>query len=370
MTRIQQLTCIGILCLPCFSVVGMDPILSSSDRILAIDSDGGSNYPQGEGPNFLVDGNSGTKYLNFAGPNSGFIVSLMGGPVAVSSFQLTTANDAPDRDPTTWQIYGTNDPVLSTDNSSANGGELWTLLSSGNISLPATRLTAGPVISFPNATPYSAYRMVYPTLNGAPLFQIADAQFFDGANNAVLDISEANSVLATHEGGMSNYPRGEGPRFALDGNSETKYLNFGGVNSGFIVNPEGMNSGEVVRAFSITSANDSPNRDPIDWQLYGTNDAIASTDNSVGDAESWTIIDSGTLSAFEMPTARLTDGTLVSVDNNATFDSYKMIFPTRRGQDNSIQFANVQFFNAVPEPSSIIGLLFACGAFSALRRRS
>lgn len=348
----------------------MDPILSSNDTILAIDRDGGSNYPAGEGPNFLVDQNANTKYLNFGGARSGFIVTLIGAPEVATSFQLTTANDAPDRDPTTWEIYGTNDPIQSLDNSTGNGGEVWTLLGSGGVALPATRLTAGPVVPFVNATAYQSYRMVYPTVNGGNLFQVADAQLFTPANLGILDSAESFSVLATHAvAGSSSYPSGEGPRFATDNNVNTKYLNFGGVNSGFIIDPEGPNANEPVRAFSFTTANDSPNRDPIGWELYGTNDAIVSADNSLGDGETWTLIDSGMMNALEMPIGRLAPGTAVAVDNNVAYDSYRMVFPTRRGNDNSIQFSGVQFFNAVPEPVGLCTAVVGLGTLAWMGRR-
>ena len=37
----------------------------------------------------------------------------------------------------------------------------------------------------------------------------------------------------------SSYPAGESPAFVIDGDTATKYLNFGRVNSGFIVTPVG-----------------------------------------------------------------------------------------------------------------------------------
>ncbi len=351
------------------SAWGIDPIISSSDTILAIALDGNSSYPAGEGPNYLVDSNANTKYLNFGGATSGFIVTLNGPAAIANSFQLTTANDAPDRDPTSYEIYGTNDPIQSTDNSTAMGGEVWTLLGSGNVSLPATRLTDGPIVSFTNATSYQSYRMVFPTLNGGPLFQVADAQLFDPGMAELLDMSEANSVLATNQNGNSSYPMGEGPRFAIDNNVNTKYLNFGGVNSGFIVEPEGAHAGEPVRAFAFTTANDEPNRDPIGWELYGTDDPVTSPDNSTGSSESWTLIDSGSMNDLEMPMARTAQGTSVAVDNNVAYDSYRMVFPTRRGSANSIQFSGVQFFNAVPEPVAMASVLAGMALLVFNRRR-
>jgi hypothetical protein len=60
------------------------------------------------------------KYLNFGEINSGFIVTPSNGPSIVHSFQITTANDAVERDPTSWRLYGTDDPITSTDNSTGS----------------------------------------------------------------------------------------------------------------------------------------------------------------------------------------------------------------------------------------------------------
>ena len=94
----------------------------------------------------MLDGDAGTKYLNFGKENSGFIVTPAFGAAAVKAFQITTANDATNRDPASWELYGTNDPILSFNNSTG-GDESWTLVDSGTLDLPGERLTAGiPVL--------------------------------------------------------------------------------------------------------------------------------------------------------------------------------------------------------------------------------
>ena len=99
------------------------------DRIIPIDRDiplSSSRYPTpGETPSNVRDG-SLNKYLNFGDtPNvgvdneayTGFVITPGGGPSVVQSVQFTTANDAAERDPLTYTLYGTNDPITSADNS-------------------------------------------------------------------------------------------------------------------------------------------------------------------------------------------------------------------------------------------------------------
>ncbi|MGE5294228.1 MAG: hypothetical protein ACM3VT_05315 [Solirubrobacterales bacterium] len=101
-----------------------DAILGHNDVILVVDSDGivsSSSYPPAEGPANVLDGDPNTKYLNFGEVNSGFIVTPAVGVSLLDSFQITTANDAVERDPVVWMIYGTNDVIVDEDNSDGMG---------------------------------------------------------------------------------------------------------------------------------------------------------------------------------------------------------------------------------------------------------
>lgn len=355
-----------VTCLVCASAVAM-PILSPGDAIYAVDLDGlvsNSSYPGGEAPANLLDGNSGTKYLNFAGANSGFIVTPNFGTSLVQSFQLTTANDAEGRDPVGWELYGTNDAITSVDNSTGLS-ENWTLIDSGTMALPSDRFAPGPVVPVAGGALYESYRMIYPELKGDPLMQVADVGFYpapDGTGPNVL--SSLDSILAIHAGPDSRYPGAESPAMAIDGNIDTKYLNFGQVNSGIIVTPSIGPS--ILDAFQITTANDSPERDPVVWELYGTNDAIVDGDNSDGSGEMWTLICAGTM---HLPDERKALGPMYDICNqDQAYTSYMMYFPTVKDGDaaNSLQIAEIQFYG-VPEPATIC--LLGLGGLALIRRR-
>jgi glucose/arabinose dehydrogenase len=158
---------------------GTSGILSPGDAIIAIDGDGDSSSPGNEGVGNAIDG-SLNKYLNFGKLNSGFIVTPATPGTIVQSFQITTANDAVDRDPTTWQLFGTNSTIVSAQNS-AGTSEPWTLITSGNMALPSARNTLGPMVSFSNATPYNSYKLVFTGVKNsgaANSMQIGEVQFF------------------------------------------------------------------------------------------------------------------------------------------------------------------------------------------------
>lgn len=324
-----------------------DAILGPNDVILAVDADGivsSSSYPAAESPASILDGDPNTKYLNGGGAGSGFIVTPVT-PFMVQSFTLTTANDAAGRDPLAWELYGTNDAIVSADNS-AGLAENWTLIASGTVELPEERLTVGPVVSFSSWDVYASFKMIFKTTKGENLMQVADVAFYplaDAQGGNIL--SSTDAIIAIEQGWQSNYPGAETPAKLIDGDVNTKYLNFGEVNSGIIVTP--AVGASVLDGFQITTANDAEERDPVVWMLYGTNDAIVTEDNGDGLAESWTLICGGTMA---LPAERLTPGPEYVVANQAEpYTSYKMIFQSVKNADsaNSMQIAEIQFFGAV-----------------------
>jgi hypothetical protein len=281
---------------------------------------------------------TGSKYLNTAGSWSGFITSP-GGSTTIQSFRLATANDAVTRDPTSYELWGTNSAIASADHSTGLG-EPWSFISGGPLSLPATRNFFAPAVSFTNAAAYTSYKFYFPTVNGSNLMQIADVSFYDGTNGTGTDILDAGDfIIAIDAGYQSNAPANEGANRVLDLANDSKYLNFGENNSGFIVTP--TYGSTIVNGFKITTANDHPERDPASWALYGTNDAIVSRPHSDGVGENWTLIDQGT---FTLPDDRFALME-VPVTNalSAAYTSYRMVFPTVRDATtaNSMQVAEV-----------------------------
>lgn len=140
---------------------------------------GANNWPGGETPGFAVDANSGTKYLNFAKLNTGYIFTPSVGSTVVTGINFTTANDSPDRDPASFVLYGSNSLVASATAGATfdvSGG--FTQIATGALALTDTRLTAGGNATFANSTGYTTYLLVFPTVknaSGANSMQIAEA---------------------------------------------------------------------------------------------------------------------------------------------------------------------------------------------------
>ncbi|WP_428303708.1 PQQ-dependent sugar dehydrogenase [Lacipirellula sp.] len=160
-------------------LAGPTGILSPGDPIIPVDSDGNSSTPGNETAPNAIDGTL-NKYLNFGRTNSGFIVTPSNPASVVTSFQITTANDSTDRDPSGWQLFGTNQPIASVANSTGLA-ETWTPIGSGSLSLPTARNTLATAVTFSNSTAYSSYKLIFTGVRNsgtANSMQIAEVQFF------------------------------------------------------------------------------------------------------------------------------------------------------------------------------------------------
>lgn len=389
--------------LPLLSLVALSTVLASSnlhaasllspnDFIIAID--GNRNLPGntntgGEGPQAAFDSSNTTKWFSGGRAFAGLIVTPATAGTVVNSMTVTSGNDSPERDPVSYQLYGTNAAVTSVNNDPGTA-EAWTLISSGstglapNTAVATARNTTGSLVSFANTTAYNSYKIVFTALrsandnifnpvtlaNGATPngIQLSEIRLFDNSSTNIFTTAPT-AVVAT-DLTDSFFPAGERPIEAIDGSkaSGSKHLNFGREGAGLIITPASGSS--IANGIQVTTANDTEGRDPSDYQIFGTNGPILSLENSDGNAESWTLITNGTMA---LPAARNTDGPLISFSNSLAFTSYKVVFTENKGPDggavNSIQYSELQLFgDLVPEPSGIV-MLGAAGLTLALRRR-
>lgn len=239
-----------------------DPVIASS-----------ANSPGSEGAANAID-NTQAKYLNFDtrnpnNPPSGFIVSPSIGRSLVTGMTIQSANDAPERDPSTIILEGSNDAAIGGWNDPTNTWVVITGLT--NIPAFATRFQKQTFL-FDNYKPYRHYRwtvVAVATPNGCCM-QVADVELL--GTGAPKDVTQpGDPVIAS----SANSPGSEGAANAID-NTQAKYLNFDTRNpnnppSGFIVSP--VIGATVVIGMTIQSANDAPERDPSTILLEGSNDA-------------------------------------------------------------------------------------------------
>jgi hypothetical protein len=139
---------------------------------------GQNNWPAVENPGFAIDG-APTKYLNFFEVNSGLIVSPTGinTGLAPDALTLTTANDAPDRDPASFELYGSSIPLTDATPGTSYLMSVLTLIASGPTGLSTTRFDP-TTVTFANSTAYASYVLVIPTVrNGASANSMQFSEF-------------------------------------------------------------------------------------------------------------------------------------------------------------------------------------------------
>lgn len=134
------------------------------------------NSPTNEEVDKAIDNNPQTKYLNFDKLNAGFTVTPSTGPSVVTALRLTSANDAPERDPTRFVLLGSNDGLSFVE--IAHG------------SVPDFSARFFPVeVAFVNDRAYTQYRLLFPTVRNAAAavaMQIAEVEFLGTSGPATV----------------------------------------------------------------------------------------------------------------------------------------------------------------------------------------
>ncbi len=215
-------SCLLIVVLLLGQTAAQVDITSPADTIQGVPNDG--DWPGGESPNLAIDDDVNTKFLHFKGETqpTGFQVTPSTGATVVTGLAFTTANDAPERDPITFELSGSNAGIDGP----------YTLIARGDIvdfagatSWPRFTLNATP-IAFPNKEAYAHYQLLFARVRdaaGANSMQIAEVELLGGpagvlpptenpdepivpAGDGSLKISE---FMAVNENGFSTTVQGK-----------------------------------------------------------------------------------------------------------------------------------------------------------------
>jgi F5/8 type C domain len=135
----------------------------------------------------------------------------------------------------------------------------------------------------------------------------------------------------------SDWPAAESPDLAIDDSTATKYLHRkgGSMATGLQIAP--VVGSTVVTGLALTTANDVPTRDPITFELSGSN---ASIDGP------YELIAAGEVADFtgEADWPRFTrNETPIEFENTVAYAYYQIVFPTLRGESETLmQIAEVE----------------------------
>ena len=136
----------------------------------------------------------------------------------------------------------------------------------------------------------------------------------------------SNTNITTVNPTSNNSPAGEGASQALDGNPNTKYLNFDRANAGFTIK---LDTPRVIRGVTFTTANDFIPRDPSKFSLFGSNDGV-----------NWTTIVNA--QAITLSDSRFTTTNRIDITNNDAYFYYFITFPSIKAIDTYGSVAGCQ----------------------------
>lgn len=220
-----------------------------------------------------VDGDAASKWC-FEHLNKTVIwQAAYAAPQTFGGYSFTSAGDVAARDPQTWTFEGSND------------GTTWTQLDSRALSGTTT-----PVWPFPsrglkvNFTPASTgsfrfYRFVFTPNVAVPHFQVAEITL-----NPTNVVGVTNPSYADHAVPASN----QLVEKSVDGSVATKWCVV--HQNKPLVWQSRYSAPLTITGYSLSSADDVPERDPRTWTLEGS-----------ADGNLWTLIDSRTLSGTSTP---------------------------------------------------------------------
>ena len=316
-------------------------------------TDPGGDSPGGEGPEKLIDGNTGQKWLNFNKVTP--VVFEFTVPVTIDTYNFATAGDAPERDPLSWKFEGsangsswvlldvrtnfatTTDRETYQSGFSLDGSGIGTFTSSlaivangqptqlswstlnadpGGVSIaPVVGVVAntGSISTVPPASADTTYTLTATSFSGpasATTFvrsvpettvnyryvRFTPTKLRSDATAFGVQLSEftlLNGITPIPAAGATNpggiSGGGEGPQNAIDGDPNSKWLDSN--RRPLIVD---LGSTVPITGYSFVTGNDFSDRDPIQWSLQGSNNGT-----------SWAIIEQVDFD-FPMPDARNT----------------------------------------------------------------
>ena len=222
-------------------------------------SSGTTNQTYAQG----VDGDTTSKICspNKFGDSLYYFIFKAGKNVSVSKYSIATGNDAHDRDPKTWRLYGMN---ANSDPDLTDSG--WQLIDSKNNNSALYNAERCTWVDFtvdnPTNNRYNYFKLEITANHGSNLIQFSDFKI-DGLDSKPID------GLVPYMGIAST---------ALFDNNPNTYWSGGFTTGGYgiyaIFGPADTSKGVSINGYSLMSSDRNywSDRHPKSWTLYGGND--------------------------------------------------------------------------------------------------
>ncbi len=278
-----------------------------------------------EAGKYAFDGDVETKWLDhndWAGApteeDPSWAQADLPAPAVVNSIALTSANDAPERDPENFNLEGSNDD-----------GQTWIRLASF-VGESFDNRFERKVFNFSNGLAFEDYRFNITKNKGDDtLMQVAEIELI-GPQYELVNHGMENAVEITSSGYIGD---NEIHDKAFDGNPDTKWLDpndWAGAPSEeepFWVRVD-LDTPQIVSTLALTSGNDAANRDPENFTLYGSND----------NGDTWTKVNSWVGETFDARQERK----VFDFGNGFAYASYKLDITKNKGNDTLMQISEIE----------------------------
>lgn len=172
--------------------------------------------------------------------------------VLVKGYALASAHDSAEKDPKAWKFQA-----------SSNGSD-WTDLDVQQDQNFAARYQKRQY-DVATTVAYRYFRLSVTDVNGGANLQFAEWQIY-GSSIFAKDITADGGTLSAQYGGNESE---ETYVKLIDKTADSKYLVVDQSNLWVDYKANGV---YLLSSYSLTSANDAPDRDPKDWSLYGSKD--------------------------------------------------------------------------------------------------
>ena len=238
-----------------------------------------------------------------------------------TGYTLTSANDADNRDPVSWVLYG------------ANTNENWVELDrQTGVLFYGRHTTQAYPINSDNC--YQRYRFEVLDNNGDTMIQLAELQLMGTRGRFPTDLTDNGGTLTASNQNTGN----EGTAKIIDNLSGTKNYVYVGTTFNPVWYRYESTLPAVLQYYTITSANDSRERDPKSWKLQGSNNGT-----------NWTDLDTRSNIAFNAryQTQRF------DISGNSTAYKYFRLYITERyaNTDAGFQIAEWQLYGIEQVPA-------------------
>ena len=278
----------------------------------------------------------------------------------LTAYSITTGNDLADRTPDDWVLYGSDDNKNWTVLDTIEGAGLSKLSTMYTIpleeSVPANRfyrLEITDSIGKIQAMQFSEFTL-WDTPTGEEYAKLPAAKNITVTPRGGLHSNDYESVAKLQDGRTDKFLA-----YLNANKNETNPATQLSADSPLSLTFE-MDDSYLLESYSFTTANDRPDRDASDWQLYGSNNG---TD--------WTLLDE--VFDFVMTDERYATHQF-DLDSEQGYGWFRFDFLGTKGETNGFQLAELTFYgistNQVPEPASFVLLAFGVlGLFSMRKLR-